>query len=105
MAIPTDSSGVATLRLTDKDDEIDVHNATNPVVKYDESIRIVANHVLCQAPKSGYSWLATISFPTRQIIQQGVVTRNLCGRASADPKPGDLTIFVRPLNWLEKMKQ
>jgi hypothetical protein len=113
MAIPTDENGVARLRLTDKNSEVDVHSlwkgcgffgVTNPVVKYDNSLRINASYVLCQPHAPGYSWLALTSFSTQEVIQRGIVTPNSCGKAAASPKPGEVIMFVRPLNWWEKLK-
>lgn len=62
MPIPTDQEGIARLRLTDKDSEIDVHNrlgvgVKNPVVKYSDSLRVNAGYVSCQPNKPDYSWL------------------------------------------------
>jgi hypothetical protein len=114
MAIPTDNNGVASLRLTDKDAEIDIHNrwngcgdfgVINPVVKYDNSLRIHAGYALCQPHTPDYSWLALTDFSTDRVIQQGIVTPNSCGSATASLKPGEVIIFVRPLSWWEKLKQ
>jgi hypothetical protein len=114
MAIPTDNNGVARLRLTDRDGEIDIHNrwkgcgefgVINPVVKYDDSFRINAGYVLCQPRTPDYSWLAMTDLSTKQVVQQGRVTTNTCGKATASPKPGELILFVRPLSWWEELKQ
>ena len=114
MAIPTDENGVARLRLIDRDGEIDIHNrwkgcgdfgTINPVVKYNDSLRINAGYVLCQSPTPDYSWLALTDFSTEQVLHRGIVTANTCGKATASPKPGHLIIFVRPLSWWDKLKQ
>jgi hypothetical protein len=114
MAIPVDNNGVALLRLTGKGDEINMSNrwkgcgefgVANPVVKYDDSFRINAGYVLCQPRTPDYSWLAITDFSTKYVLQQGVVTTNTCGKVTASPKPGEVTIFVRPLTWWEKLKQ
>jgi len=114
MAIPTDEKGVARLRVTDKDGEIDIHNRwngcgdfgmVNPVVKYNDSLRINAGYVSCQSRASDHSWLAITDLSTKEVLQHGVVTANTCGKATASPKPGELIIFVRPLSWWEKLKQ
>jgi hypothetical protein len=106
MAIPTDKDGVASLRLTDKDSEINTRRpwkgcgdfgVINPVVKYDDSLRINAGYVLCQLRKPDYSWLATRDFSAKQVVQQGIVTANTCGAATASPKSGEVILFVRPL--------
>jgi hypothetical protein len=61
--------------------------------------------VPCQLLKPDYSWLVIQTFSTRDVLQFGVVTENLCGKAKASPEPGELVIFVRPLTFWEKMKQ
>ena len=114
MAIPTDENGVARLRLTNKDSEVDVRRhwkncgnfgVIDPVVKYDNSIRINAGYVLCQPHAPHYSWLAVTNLSTEQLIKRGIVTPNSCGEATASPKPGEVIIFVRPLNWWERLKE
>lgn len=114
LAIPTDKNGIARLTLTGNDSEVDLHNIwkgcgafgiKDPVVKFDSSLRVNAGYVLCQSQVPDYSWLATSNFSVDQVIRLGIVTPNSCGRITASPKPGDLTIFVRPLNWWEKLKQ
>ena len=114
MAIPTDEHGVAWLYLTDKVAEVNTQSrpksrgdfgVVHPVVKYADTIRIVAGYIVCQPHAPDYSWLAMMEFSTKQIVQQGVVTANACGKATASPEPGELAIFVRPLSWWEKLKQ
>lgn len=114
MAIPTDENGVARVRLTDKDSEVDAgrrwrecgdFGVIDPVVKYSSSVRANAGYVLCQPHAPDYSWLALTTFSTEQLIQYGIVTPNSCGKATASLKPGEAIIFVRPLNWWEKLKQ
>jgi hypothetical protein len=113
IVIPTDKDGVASLVLTEREDEVNVPRVqgdeslvlTNPVVKYDDDLRINVPFVLCQSGGPNYSWLAFKHFSTKQVIQQGTVTPNTCGKATASPEPGDLIVFVRPLTWWEKMKQ
>jgi hypothetical protein len=106
MAIPTDKNGVAWLNLTDKDTDVNTQNGvTHPVVRYADTIRIVAGYVLCQSHAPDYSWLATMEFSTNQILQHGIVTPNSCGKSSVSPNPGELVIFVRPLTWWEQLKQ
>lgn len=114
MAIPTDGDGVATLRLTENDGEVDVHErwkpcghfgVINPIVKYSDSFRVNAGYVLCQPHKPDYSWLSIEPFSTREVLRSGVVTANLCGEAKASAEPGELTVFVRPLTFWEKMKE
>jgi len=114
MAIPTDSNGIASLRLTDRRDEVDIQNrwkscgdfgVIDPVVLYADSIRINAGYVLCQTRPPTESWLAMADFSTNQLIRDGIVTPNACGKSIASPEPGEVAIFVRPLSFWEKLKQ
>lgn len=113
MAIPTDKDGVARLRLTRNNSEISIRQwkgcgllgVIDPVVKYSESFRVNAGYVLCRSPKPDYSWLSIQTFSTRDVLQSGMVTANVCGHAKASPEPGELVVFVRPLTFWEKMKQ
>lgn len=114
MAIPTGRDGIASLRLTDQEAEIDTKNhwsrcgdfgVIRPVVKYSRSIRINVGYVLCQVRQADHTWLATMSFPTRQVLESGVVSENTCGKAKALPTPGEITIFVRPLHWWERLRE
>jgi hypothetical protein len=113
MAIPTDENGVAKLRLTDKDSEVDVRRdwkvcgdfgVIDPVVKYNDSIRINVSYVLCQPHTPDYSWLSLTTFSMERLIQRGIVTPNSCGKATASPKSGEVVIFARPLSFWEKLK-
>jgi hypothetical protein len=114
MAIPTDKDGVASLRLTDKDAEINTQNqskecgdfgVTNPVVKYASSIRVNAGYVSCQVRQPDHTWLAIQNFSAKEVLESGVVTANTCGKANASPTPGEIVLFVRPLSWWEKLKE
>ena len=114
IAIPTDKDGIARLRLTDNDNEINIHDrwkdcglfgVTNPVLKYDDVLPINVGYVLCQSRTADNSWLAITDLSTKEVLLHGVVTANTCGKAIAPPKPGEVIIFVRPLSWWEKLKQ
>ena len=112
IVIPTDKDGVASLGLTDKEAEVNVprvdgdgsHVVINPVVKYDDDLGINAPSVLCQPGTPDYSWLAIRHISTKQVLGQGIVTPNACGKATASQTPGEVVIFVRPLSWWEKFK-
>lgn len=114
IVIPTNSDGIASLRLTDRSDEVDIHNrwkgcgdsgVIDPVVLYADSIRINVGYVLCQLHPSPESWLAMTDFPTRQLIRDGIVTPNACGKFVVSQAPGEVAIFVRPLNFWEKLRE
>lgn len=89
LAIPTDENGIAQLRLTNDDGEIDSHNrwepcdifgVVDPVTKYSESFRVNAGYASCEPQHSNYSWLSIQSFSTRDVLRDGLVTANTCGR-------------------------
>jgi len=110
----TDANGIIRLRLTDEDAKIDAQSqqlvcglqgTINPIVKYGDTISIRAGYVSCQPHTPDYSWLTMTDLTTKQVVQQGIVTPNTCGKATASPKPGEVILFVRPLTWWEKMKQ
>jgi len=114
LAIPTDKNGVARLRLTEIDAEINTQNrwkqcgefgVINPVVRFENSVRINAGYVLCQPQGTDYSWLALKNFPTKQILAEGVVTPNACGKHTGPRGPRQVIVFVRPLSFWEKLKQ
>jgi hypothetical protein len=114
MAIPTDKGGIARLRLTNKDDEVDPriqwqnegsYVVVDPILKYVDSLRINVPYALCQPGGSNYSWLAFRQISTKQLMDQAIVTPNTCGKATASPNPGVIVIFVRPLSFWEAMKQ
>lgn len=114
LSTQTDANGIVELRLIDENTKTDTQGqqlvcglpgVINPTVKYGDTIYIRAGYVLCQSRAADYSWLAMTDFSTKQIIQQGIVAANACGKATTSPKPGQVVIFVRPLTWWEKMKQ
>jgi hypothetical protein len=114
IAIPTDRNGVARLKLTLDTREVNIPNFSgnrgsivvdNPIVHYDETLRINARFALCGSGGSNYSWLMSEHFSTKQVLQQGYVSPNTCGKATASSKPGQVILFVRPLSWWEKLKQ
>ena len=113
MAIPTDKEGVARLRLTDKDGEVNIQRqwkncgnfgVLNPVVRYSDTIGINASYAMCQTGGSNYSWLAVLRYPMAKVLHDGIVSSNTCGKANATAEPGEIILFVRPLTWWEKFK-
>jgi len=112
MAIHTDKDGVAMLHLTDDESKISTqdHNpecgdfgVTNPVVKYADTIGITSGAYLpCQAhtPDS-----PRLNFATREVLENGVATANVCGKVRLSPKPGEMIFFVRPLTFWERWKR
>ena len=114
MALPANQDGVASLTLTQNDAQVDTQHVwkacgllgvINPTVKYSDQIKINTSYVSCEPHTSDFSWLAIKAFSTKEIVQSGIVTPNTCGKAKASPEPGEITLFVRPLTWWEKLKQ
>ena len=114
MVIPTNIDGIARIRLTDNDEEVDLHIrksseggdvVIDPIVKYDDNIRVNVPFVICYPRVRDYSWLAITNISTTQLLQQGIVWPNSCGKATEESIPGELIIFVRPLSWWETLKQ
>ncbi len=114
LAIPTDRDGVAHLRLTNNDAEVNTQDhwkdcgdfgVINPVVRYKDFVKVNVGYVICESHGTDFSWLAVNNIPTKALLQDGIVTANTCGKASASPRPGELILFVRPLNFWEKLKQ
>jgi hypothetical protein len=113
MAIPTNTNGVARVQLATSGtgENLTPWNGCgdfgilNPVVEYADVIAVNVGYVLCQQHGSDYSWLATTRFSTKKIIAEGIVMPNTCGKATATPMPGQVVIFVRPLNFWEQLKQ
>lgn len=114
LAIPTDKDGVARFYITDNDADVNVKNhwpgcgnrgVIDPVVRPGDSFGLHVGYVLCQSRKRDYSWLAIMTFSTKEVLQKGIVLPNTCGKAAAPPKPGEVVIFVRPLSWWQIFKQ
>ena len=114
IAIPTDGHGVARLQFSLDPGKANIPNPSNdsgsivvakPVVEYNESLRINVPYALCGPGGSNYSWLMIQCLSTKQVLEHGYVSPNTCGKTTASPNPGQLIFFVRPLTWLEKLKQ
>lgn len=110
----TDKDGVANLRVTERDAEINNQNQRlacglqgiiDPVVKYGDTITIGSDYMLCQARLPDGSWQALEGFSTKDALRSGIATANTCGKAKASPTPGEIVLFVRPLHWWEKLKE
>ena len=77
----------------------------NPVVKYEDFVSVNVSYVVCEPHGTDFSWLEVKKLPTREVMRRGVVTANTCGKPTATPIPGQITIFVRPLNFWERLNQ
>ena len=113
IAIPTDDNGVARLQLTLNPNEENIPISTghgtivekHPVVKYDESFRINVPYVLCGVGEGNHSPLELKNLSTKEVLDHGYASGNTCGKVTASPQPGQVVLFVRPLRFMEKMKQ
>lgn len=76
-----------------------------PKFLYGPEIRVQIGFVLCNAAQKKFSWLQITPHPTGDWARTGIVTANTCGKAVAKPESGELTIFVRPLNFWERMNE
>ena len=105
--LPVDSSGNAILLLTGSITSREARQESAQVVTfaYAPEIRIQAGFVLCQDTQEKYSWLHITPYKTEQWVHSGFVTANTCGKAIAKAEPGLLTIFVRPLNFWERLSE
>jgi hypothetical protein len=114
LSIPTDENGVAKVYLTNNASEVNRSNyvescgmfgVSDPKVMYSDIIQVQAGYAWCNSEAQDRSWLIIHEFKTKYLLDNGDVTQNVCGRASAISTPGELTIFVRPLTLWEKLKQ
>jgi hypothetical protein len=112
MVIPTDKDGVALLCLINEAADADESSKgcgrsgiSNRAVKYDESLRINVGFALCQPHGGDYSWLKIMDLSTSRVLHEGITMTNTCGKPIATAKPGEVIIFVRPLNFWEKLKE
>lgn len=115
--IRTDKNGVAQLRLTHKDDEVDISynlklycgptGAINPVLKYDDTLKpyTSGDHPSCAFPENipKARWKGMEPISTKEVLQHGFVSANTCGNVTASPQPGEVILFVRPTNFREKV--
>jgi hypothetical protein len=116
--IRTDKNGVAQLRLTHNDNEVDISynlklycgpdGAINPVLKYNDTLRTYTTlyHPSCAFPQSIPNAREKEMDPisTKEVLQHGFVSANTCGKVTASPQPGQVILFVRPRNFHEKVQ-
>jgi hypothetical protein len=90
--------GVALLLSTDKNGEVLVSIKGNDA----EWIDILPDYYFdCRARKDTRRPIYSV----KEVLQSGVVTDNTCGKFTAEPKPGEITFFVRPLHWWEAFQR
>ena len=114
--IPADKNGVARLRLTQKESEVDISydpklgcggtGAINPVLKYGDTLTTYSTgyHPSCAFSEGILNARYNeIDFSTNDVVQHGVASANTCGRVTASPQPGEVVLFVRPRNFRERV--
>ena len=115
--IPADRDGIARLRVTQKDGDVDIsynpklgcggNGAINPVLKYDDTLTTYStgDHPSCAFPESvPLARWKQLDFSTKEVLQYGVVSANTCGKATASPQPGEVILFVRPRTFRERVQ-
>jgi hypothetical protein len=45
------------------------------------------------------------AYSVKEVLQSGVVLGNTCGKQRAEPRPGEITYFVRPIHWWEAFQR
>ena len=115
--IRTDKNGVAQLRLTHKDNEVGISynlklycgptGAINPVLKYEDTLKpyTTGYYPSCAHPQNmpDARWKALDPVSTKEVLQNGFVSMNMCGKVTALPHPGEVVLFVRPRTFSEKV--
>jgi len=122
LLVPTDKNGIAVLHLGGKEVTADAacqgwsKQASAAGV---EAIAVMGDYyVACQEygkissreltkPDALPAVIKEVvpSYPIKKILESGVAAGNTCGRFRAEAKPGELVLFVRPLSFLERLKQ
>lgn len=108
-AVPVsiNSNGDGTLSLTNSETDALVQaGSSHPTIfPYAPEVRLQVGFALCQSKRQTYSWLQITPYSTDEWTRTGIVTANTCGKAVANPEPGLLTIFVRPLTFWERLSE
>lgn len=112
LAVRTNENGIARLTLTTVPAEENIPLSIglttavsdHPVILYGDSIRIQNPFVSCATERSHFSWLFLSNFHTDEILNEGYVSPNICGKAVINRQPGRLVLFVRPLTVWEALK-
>lgn len=113
----TDRNGVAYMRLTYEDSEVDIPynlkldcgptGAVNPVLKYKDTMKpyTTGYYPSCAFPESmpNARWKEMDPISTKEVLKNGFVSTNMCGNVTASPQPGEVILFVRSRNFHEKV--
>ena len=117
VTVPLDANGIAKLRLTAKESEVDISydpklgcggdSATNPTLKYSSTLTAytTGDNPSCAFPESERNArYKGVDFSTKDILDHGVASPNICGKVAASPHAGEVILFVRPRNFSEKVR-
>lgn len=108
--VATDHDGVANILLSYNDAGVRPGRkisacfggaTVDTVLRYANSVDIIPNRdkaVDCRPPTNKWGTRG-YSYPVTRIIQRGIVLANTCGNATATPRPGEVTLFVKPVHW------
>jgi hypothetical protein len=75
-----------------------------PVPRDQETFVAVGDFMDDCRPKQaapGKPYVDSYVYRFSEILKDGVVSQNICGKATSKPVAGQLTLFVRPLHWWE----
>ena len=64
---------------------------------------IVLHYATCRNVKKADRKKLSSGYAVGQILTRGIVSENDCSKRTLPPTPGELTLFVRPLHWWERM--
>jgi hypothetical protein len=109
LVLLSDKNGIASLRLADYNvdhgEECGIHQIGNYVrntIVDGDYLRIgIDQYLMCQPHMPNTNRHLIENIPTNQVVDQGFVTPNTCGKFTASPKPGELIIFIRPFSFWE----
>lgn len=116
VVLRTDKNGDAQLRLTQTESDVDTHynlrlgcggtGAIDPVLKDNGTLTFASwNYPSCAFPESVPRTRNTdTEFSTKEVVEHGVASANMCGTITASPQPGQVVFFVRPRNRQEKKR-
>ncbi len=63
---------------------------------------LVLRHPTCRTVAKGDRKKQPVGYSVQEILAHGTVSENGCSKRTVAPTPGELTLFVRPMHWLER---
>ena len=63
---------------------------------------LVLRHPTCRTVAKADRKKQSVGYSVQQILAHGTVSENGCSKRTVAPTPGELTLFVRPMHWLER---